>query len=294
MGEQDYRVACVQLHLKRRVFMQPGQHADVDHVAFQVWQYRGRVADADRQVDLREGAAIGIDHLDYMKWPHGTQLQLAPAQCAGITQQPGGFGFQRQQLLGNREQLATYASQFDTPATAMDLPASQCGATPVGAEERTDRPARRHTDCHLGHVAGCDLRYPLALLAARNLHSNRWVYQGTRQLRNVIRSINELILALVFVLAVGLGPFPGVLALAVNGVGMLGQCFAESIEEIDQGPLEALRATGARPLQVIMFGVLPHVVTAWTAAILRQKNYVQALGKSFIRLRPVETGYKVK
>ena len=95
-----------------------------------------------------------------------------------------------------------------------------------------------------GTLLGVIFAIPLALLAARNLRSNRWVYQGTRQLLNVIRSINELILALVFVSAVGLGPFPGVLALAVNGVGMRGQCFAESIEEIDQGPLEALRATG--------------------------------------------------
>ncbi|GEM_PF-5152344 len=95
-----------------------------------------------------------------------------------------------------------------------------------------------------GTLLGVIFAIPLALLAARNLHSNRWVYQGTRQLLNVIRSINELILALVFVSAVGLGPFPGVLALAVNGLGMLGKRFAESIEEIDQGPLEALRATG--------------------------------------------------
>jgi phosphonate transport system permease protein len=85
---------------------------------------------------------------------------------------------------------------------------------------------------------------------------------------NVIRSINELILALVFVAAVGLGPFPGVLALAVHGVGMLGKFFAESIEEIDEGPLQALRSTGARPLQVIVFGVLPQVITAWIAVIL--------------------------
>jgi phosphonate transport system permease protein len=119
-----------------------------------------------------------------------------------------------------------------------------------------------------GTLLGVVFAIPLALLAARNLHSNRWVYQGTRQLLNVIRSVNELILALVFVSAVGLGPFPGVLALAVHGVGMLGKFFAESIEEIDQGPLEALRATGARPLQVIVFGVLPQVVTAWIAVIL--------------------------
>ena len=109
---------------------------------------------------------------------------------------------------------------------------------------------------------------PLSFLAARNLQSRRWVYQGTRQALNVVRSINELILALVFVSAVGLGPFPGVLALALHGAGMLGKFFADAIEEIDQGPLEALRATGARPLQVIVFGVLPQVVTAWIAVVL--------------------------
>lgn len=119
-----------------------------------------------------------------------------------------------------------------------------------------------------GTLLGILFAVPLAFLAARNLQSNRWLYQGTRQALNVIRSINELILALVFVSAVGLGPFPGVLALAVHGVGMLGKFFAESIEEIDQGPLEALRATGARPLQVIVFGVIPQVITAWIAVIL--------------------------
>lgn len=119
-----------------------------------------------------------------------------------------------------------------------------------------------------GTLLGIIGAVPLGFLAARNLHSNRWLYQGTRQLLNVIRSINELILALVFVSAVGLGPFPGVLALALHGVGMLGKFFAESIEEIDQGPIEALQATGARPLQVIAFGVLPQVITAWIAVVL--------------------------
>lgn len=109
---------------------------------------------------------------------------------------------------------------------------------------------------------------PLSFLAARNLQSNRWIYRITRQALNVVRSINELILALVFVSAVGLGPFPGVLALALHGAGMLGKFFADDIEEIDQGPIEALRATGARPLQVIVFGVLPQVVTAWIAVVL--------------------------
>lgn len=119
-----------------------------------------------------------------------------------------------------------------------------------------------------GTLLGILPAIPLSFLAARNLNRNRWGYGITRQFLNVTRSINELILALVFVSAVGLGPFPGVLALALHGAGMLGKFFAEAIEEIDNGPLEALRATGARPLQVIVFGVLPQVVTAWIAVVL--------------------------
>ena len=119
-----------------------------------------------------------------------------------------------------------------------------------------------------GTLLGAVAAVPVSFLAARNLQGPRWLYQLTRQGLNVTRSINELILALVFVSAVGLGPFPGVLALALHGAGMLGKFFAEAIEEIDQGPLEALRATGARPLQVIVFGVLPQVVTAWIAVVL--------------------------
>ncbi|WP_432239066.1 phosphonate ABC transporter, permease protein PhnE [Herbaspirillum robiniae] len=119
-----------------------------------------------------------------------------------------------------------------------------------------------------GTLLGVVGAIPVSFLAARNLNRNRVVYQAVRQALNVTRSINELILALVFVSAVGLGPFPGVLALALHGVGMVGKFFAESIEEIDDGPLEALRATGARPLQVIVFGVLPQVVTAWIATVL--------------------------
>lgn len=119
-----------------------------------------------------------------------------------------------------------------------------------------------------GTLLGVIVAIPVSFLAARNLNRNRFVYQTVRQFLNVTRSINELILALVFVSAVGLGPFPGVLALALHGVGMVGKFFAESIEEIDDGPLEALRATGARPLQVIVFGVLPQVITAWIATVL--------------------------
>jgi len=112
------------------------------------------------------------------------------------------------------------------------------------------------------------LALPLSFIAASNLHGWHTLRRVTRQFLNVVRSINELILALVFVSAVGLGPFPGVLALALHGMGMLGKFFAESIEEIDNGPLEALRSAGANQLQVIVFGVIPQAITAWIAVIL--------------------------
>jgi len=112
------------------------------------------------------------------------------------------------------------------------------------------------------------LAVPFCFLAARNLTPNMAVFHFTRQVFNVTRGINEIILALIFVAAVGLGPFPGVLALAVHGAGMLGKFFSESIEEIDQGPIEALRSTGAGAIQIIIFGVLPQVITAWIAVVL--------------------------
>ena len=119
-----------------------------------------------------------------------------------------------------------------------------------------------------GTLLAVVLAVPLCFFAARNLTPNMAVFHAMRQVFNVTRGINEIILALVFVAAVGLGPFPGVLALAVHGAGMLGKFFSESIEEIDQGPIEALRATGAGAVQVVIFGVLPQVITAWIAVVL--------------------------
>ena len=119
-----------------------------------------------------------------------------------------------------------------------------------------------------GTLLAVILAVPVCFFAARNLTPNMAVFHLTRQVFNVTRGVNEIILALVFVAAVGLGPFPGVLALAVHGAGMLGKFFSESIEEIDQGPIEALRSTGAGPIQIIIFGVLPQVITAWIAVVL--------------------------
>lgn len=77
---------------------------------------------------------------------------------------------------------------------------------------------------------------------------------------NLTRSIDTLIFALIFVFAVGIGPFPGMLALAIHSVGMLGKLFHEVIDSIDQGPVEALQAVGAGRLAVKRWGVLPQVM----------------------------------
>lgn len=119
-----------------------------------------------------------------------------------------------------------------------------------------------------GTLLGVVMAVPVCFFAARNITPNIVIFQGMRQVLNIARGINEIILALIFVAAVGLGPFAGVIALAIHGAGMLGKFFAESIEEIDQGPIEALRSTGAGPIQVIIFGVMPQVVTAWIAVCL--------------------------
>ncbi|HEY6563872.1 MAG TPA: phosphonate ABC transporter, permease protein PhnE [Pirellulaceae bacterium] len=119
-----------------------------------------------------------------------------------------------------------------------------------------------------GTLFGALLALPLVWLGARNLSPNRVVFHLTRQVFNLARGINEIIFALVFVAAVGLGPFAGILALSVHGAGMLGKFFAEQIEEADPGPIEALRATGANALQTLVFGVLPQVLPGWIASTL--------------------------
>lgn len=119
-----------------------------------------------------------------------------------------------------------------------------------------------------GTLLGALLALPLSFLGARNLSPNRLVFFAVRQVFNVLRGINGLIFALIFVVAVGLGPFAGVLALSVQGAGMLGKFFAEAIEEADPGPVEALRAAGASGLQTVVFAVLPQVLPAWIASTL--------------------------
>ncbi|MEO1131879.1 MAG: phosphonate ABC transporter, permease protein PhnE [Cyanobacteria bacterium J06639_1] len=108
---------------------------------------------------------------------------------------------------------------------------------------------------------------PLSLMASENL-SPIWLLQPIRRLQDAMRAISELVFALIFVVAVGLGPFAGVLALAVSTTGALGKLFSEAVEAIDPGPVEGIRATGASKLQEIIFGVIPQVMPLWASFTL--------------------------
>jgi phosphonate transport system permease protein len=105
---------------------------------------------------------------------------------------------------------------------------------------------------------------PVSFLAARNLMSaspfTLIIYYLTRFFLNVIRSIEPLIWALIAVVWVGLGPFAGIIALTIHSIAALGKLYSESIEGIDPGPIEAIRATGATGLQTIMFAVIPQMI----------------------------------
>ena len=111
-----------------------------------------------------------------------------------------------------------------------------------------------------GTLMGLILSLPLAVLAAANVTPSRLLYYMSRGVIGFTRAVPDLVWALLFVTAVGLGPFPGGLALAVHSIGMMGRLFAETIEHMDMAPIDALSLTGARRMQIFTHGVLPSVL----------------------------------
>jgi phosphonate transport system permease protein len=108
---------------------------------------------------------------------------------------------------------------------------------------------------------------PFGLLCSSNIVPT-WVYQPTRRLMDALRAINEMVFAMLFVVAVGLGPFAGVLALWVHTTGTLSKLFSEAVEAIDPQPVEGIRATGALALEEIVYGVIPQVLPLWISYTL--------------------------
>ncbi len=113
-----------------------------------------------------------------------------------------------------------------------------------------------------GSLISVILSVPFGLLSSANI-TPAWIRFPVRRLMDAFRAINELVFALIFVAAVGLGPLAGVMALVVHTTGTLAKLFSEAVESIDPRPVEGIRATGAISLQEIVYGVVPQVLPLW-------------------------------
>jgi phosphonate transport system permease protein len=126
----------------------------------------------------------------------------------------------------------------------------------------------------LATTLGAILALPFSFLAAKNLTGRSrlliWLYYISRGVLNILRSIEALLYVVIFVFWVGIGPFAGMLALAVTSFALIGKLFSEAIENIDPGPIEAIAATGGDRLQVISYAILPQIVPPFVSYLLYQ------------------------
>ncbi|QYR22819.1 phosphonate ABC transporter, permease protein PhnE [Paenibacillus sp. sptzw28] len=119
-----------------------------------------------------------------------------------------------------------------------------------------------------GTTFGAILAIPVAILSARNIVRMPWLFYPVRLVLNLIRTIPDLLLASIFVAVFGLGPLPGIFALTLFSLGLIAKLTFESIETIDQGPLEAMTSVGANKIQWIVFGVVPQVMANFISYVL--------------------------
>jgi phosphonate transport system permease protein len=121
-------------------------------------------------------------------------------------------------------------------------------------------------------VFGVLLSAPLSFLGARNLMGSsvvgRTVYSVVRMVFTITRSVEVLILGVIMVVIVGIGSYAGVLAIVVHTVGSLGKLYADSIESIEPGPMEAITATGASRMSTVIYGVVPQIVPNFLAVTI--------------------------
>ena len=206
------------------------------------------MANARRAARVRPGPwVITAGFVALILWSaSGTQVDLASLL--------GGEG---------RRQMATYVIRLFPP----DLSAGVLRGAAIGAVET-------FAISFLGSLLAVGLALPLSVLTTRSLlyrgilyegqrlsglsRSVRvGVYAGAKALLNLLRTIPEIVWALIFVFLVGLGPFPGLLALGFHTGGVLGKLFGEVLEDVDPRPIEALQATGASRSRILLYGILP-------------------------------------
>lgn len=120
----------------------------------------------------------------------------------------------------------------------------------------------------LGTLIASVVATAVGFAAARNVLSNRLVHHLIRRLLDLLRGVDTLIWALVFVRAVGLGPLAGVLSIIVSDIGTLSKLYSEAVENVDRRPIEGVRATGASRMKVYRFGYLPQVLPVFLSTSL--------------------------
>ena len=180
-----------------------------------------------------------------------------------------GVGFDLVELVAGTGPIEKFISEMFPP----DLSARTLQTTGKGILETFQM-------SFLGTLIGAVISFPLAALAtgdastASASRSERLLrvvpYHLSRFVLNVFRSVPDILWTLVFVVALGLGPFPGTLALAVHSAGILGKLYSETLEAVPSRPVEALRATGAGALQAFLFGRLPQAMSGFTSLTLYQ------------------------
>ena len=117
----------------------------------------------------------------------------------------------------------------------------------------------------LGTFIAIVLSIPLALLSARNIAPNIVIFFLARTITVFFRAIPEFIIAMILVIAIGFGAMPGVLALGIHTMGFLAKFYAEDIEHINKGPVEALESSGASKRQIISFAIIPQILPSFVA-----------------------------
>ena len=120
----------------------------------------------------------------------------------------------------------------------------------------------------LGTTLSAPLAFLLAALGARTVSPNQFVYQVARAIMSFFRAVPDIVFALIFVTAVGLGPFAGVLALICHNTGVMGKLWSEAMEEVDPGPEQALRTAGASRPQILVNATLPLVLPQLVGLLL--------------------------
>jgi phosphonate transport system permease protein len=114
-------------------------------------------------------------------------------------------------------------------------------------------------------VVGCGLALPISFVASRVTTPNRPVFAAVRAILSVVRAIPDILYALIFVAAVGVGPLAGIAALVLFNIGVVAKLLSETVDGVDTGPIEAGRASGATRMQTVRWSVLPQVLPNYVA-----------------------------